>query len=99
MAQEIGVTMEMVVNEALWNEAFLDTPFGRGADTIEKAFTTPGNCVKSIERDAHICFPKYHGVLVKYGEECVVRGHNSPVSDMFVWTGTEEEYRMFWEVD
>ena len=94
--------MKMMVDEDLWRQAFKETLFcGHKhvvAKTLEEAFSLPGRCVKSMEREKS-GFPKYHGIIVKYGDECVVRGHNSIVSDCFVWTGTKEEYGHFWMVD
>lgn len=92
---------EFIHNKEVWYQAYLDTPKGvPGGRTAEEAATKPGNCVKSLERDTkHGGFPKYHGILIKYGDNCQVRGHSSPVSSNFVWSGSKEEYHHIWEVD
>lgn len=90
---------EYVENEVLWMALLPDLPLtAPGGDTAEEAATKPGNCVKSLERRER-GFPKYHGRLLQYGDECVVIGHNSFVSPPFVWRGTKDEYHGAWEVD
>ncbi|KKM00729.1 hypothetical protein LCGC14_1801490 [marine sediment metagenome] len=97
--------MKMIVDYDLWRQACKETPLRKHVqhdimETAEEAAIIPGNCVKSVEREHEgIGFPKYHGVLVRYGDECVVRGHKSLINDEFVWVGTKEEYSSFWVVD
>lgn len=85
----------------LWSKMMINMPFGYpGGKTAEEAATKPGNCVKSRERDpANFGFPKFHGRLLQYSNECIVLGYNDPVSESFVWRSTQEEYHSFWEVD
>ena len=91
----------MIVDKELWHQHWMYTPIrAPGGRTAEEAAKKPGNAVKSIERENN-GMPKMHGVLNKYEEDgqCVVIGHNSPVSDTFVWTGTTHEYHDTWIVD
>lgn len=96
----------------VFNEAFLDTPFGPNRERLAEAHRArdpsllldcPGTCVKTIELDRDKGgFPKHCGILVTYDEKTnyvLVRGHNSPVSPACVWTGTVAEYRAMWVVD
>jgi hypothetical protein len=89
------------MNEALWAKLMLEMPFSApGGKSAEDAATKPGNCVKSNERGKENGgFPKYHGRLLKYGDECVVLGHNSPVSKPFIWSGSQTEYHRTWIID
>jgi hypothetical protein len=94
--------INVLKDEELWIQACMDTPF-RGqthsmAKTAEEAFILPGNAVKSKEREPN-GFPKYHGILVKYGDKCLVRGHGSPVSGKWIWVGSNSDYNLFWIVD
>lgn len=93
---------EFINDVKLWHKKVMDTPF-RGrvhaeAKTAEDAAKLPGNAIKSIERASPAGFPKHHGVLVEYGDDCVVRGHGD-MNDKFVWKGTNEEYHRTWIVD
>jgi len=92
---------EFINDTKMWHQMMMDMPFkAPGGRTAEEAATKPGNCVKSNERDPSSGgFPKYHGRLLSYGDECVVLGHNSPVSEPFIWKGTNQEYHQTWVVD
>lgn len=94
--------MKFEHNMLVWLFAFVNTPERTEEhskiETAEEAAKLPGNCVKSKEYNEN-SFPLHHGILVQYGNICIVRGHNSPVSPPFVWTGTKDEYHQFWEVD
>lgn len=92
----------MVVDKELWHQHWMDTPLSPpGGRTADEAAKKPGNAVKSIEREGYGQMPKHHGRLSQYDVEgqCIVIGHNSPISDTFVWKGTTKEYHCTWVVD
>ena len=92
---------EIVNDENRWHSMWLDTPF-RGETHARAdqhtATCLPGNAVKSKELGGD-GWPKYTGILVIYDDECIVRGHGSPVSPKFVWRGSKAEYHHTWIVD
>ncbi len=74
------------MNKTLWTKLILEMPFSApGDESAKDATTNPGNCVKSLEQERENGgFPKYHGHLLKYGNKCIVLGHDSPVSKPFI---------------
>ena len=91
--------MKLDIDESQWNQLMMDMPYkAPGGATREEAGRRPGNAVKTLEKQSN-GMPKVCGRLLTYGDECVVLGHNSPVSPPFVWKGAQKEYHKTWEVD
>jgi len=82
-----------------YHEHWLDLPFSspENPPSREAAMTTPGCCLKSIERESPVGFPKYLGRLVHYREIVVVISY--PGEDKFIWTGNAKEFFDFWDCD
>lgn len=104
--------MLQLENDALWYEAYLDTPLIVPQDRVAEAHRrrdpnvlrdVAGVCVKSRERDpVRGGFPARTGKLVLHDasrDYVVVRGYGDAVSPRFVWAGTVAEYDAAWEVD
>lgn len=96
--------ISMVVDDAAWYQAWLDTPIGMPrTETAAEAMKTPGCCVKSREHNTEGTFtglPMHYGKLVMYTDDrVVVRGYGDCTSPKFVWRGTKAEYHAVWECD
>jgi hypothetical protein len=103
------MTMKILIDESLWHEAWLDTPFAApSAYSAEAAMRLPGCHVKSKERNGQ--WPKFFGILVTYDvdtDRVVVRSKNlPPMTELFpdtngkaIWVGTLADYHATWDCD
>lgn len=68
-----------------------------------EAMTIPGCCVKSVEREKPMGFPRYYGRVLLYDPDgddvCVIAHPDGRTPFYFRWRGCVREYQRLWECD